>query len=137
MLLLSLKVRQGSDSADPVSAATTEPAERRGFPPAFTDQRPPVTPTFKTVELCGYGQIVVSSDGDPYPGQLRAAARDTLARATESLAGAADPPDRAVAAYLGATMKSVSASAAFRSQHPKCEESPDCSKRASQETIRK
>lgn len=122
--------RRSSGRAELNFSQTTIARAQPGFPPALTDERRPVAPTARTVDLCGYGQITVQPEDHPYPQQVRVAARDALARITDALANDADLGKRAIALSLGATMKGAAAAESVRAQlPPNCEESPECTRR--------
>lgn len=118
----SLPAAGASQSADKAEAAGS-------FPPAETDNRPPLASDATPVELCGYGPILVRPGDDPYPKSTLAAARKLLEQVVRDMSDSPDPRDRAAAAYYSAITRRALDYQSLPTRNPACFNDPACRQR--------
>ena len=115
------------ESPDPsLEAAAGSDVRGVPFPPPPADQRPPVEPSVRQVELCGYGQVTVDPEQQFYPAEVKAASDALLERVAAAMSESAVPAQRAAAGVLRANMRRAAAAEAFAAKQPRCADNNEC-----------
>ena len=109
------------------AAVVVEPAS--GFPPALRDTRPVVTPTQRTVDVCGYGKVTLDTVWPVFPAQVQGEAKQTLKRVAEAMVADRDPATRMAGLALEARLKAAAAAEIERARFASdCDAHPECAK---------